>query len=490
MNSSYQNSTTSTQQQQQQHSFLSRADLKDSLNTLNNLLKTAKTYRTTLTNLANATASFAKSLEDCARLKGTQAIHQDQLEYDHNSDSHSSHHHQQPIESTNPAEKLLAASGLHFITANLEQVLSDTFQNSFEIPLSNLYESYRQQLAHQQSQYEHLLSIKTKSIRDTEFKNMNPSNSSGSRRDLDSFRKGLMDLQDQVQQVESLKHSYYLQVANGEREVWNKVAENISLIVKSEVEVYDRIASKPISDPTLEAMVSSIPDPFDTYKPIQQRANESSRNQQTEIYSILSPLNSLIIGSPTKTRRSTELNDSLASLASRVSDHHRSRLSFNETSEQSSSPLSSPSLDDHHVSNMLDEASEWAHSVVHRSADPFTSSSSSSTDDRAGLPPKNDDQESKSLSTKHSNQTTTTLKRTTVDSYKSSDDIDDHTLVVPSVSSAPSSSINHLPHLPPPMNRASTTATGMSILQPRIDEVDSLLGEPPPNGLDLSDSDI
>ncbi|KAI7933262.1 hypothetical protein MJO29_016946, partial [Puccinia striiformis f. sp. tritici] len=101
-----------------------------------------------------------------------------------------------------------------------------------------------------------------------------------------------------------------------------------------------------------------------------------------------------------------------------------------------------------------------------------------------------DDQESKSLSTKHSNQTTTTLKRTTVDSYKSSDDIDDHTLVVPSVSSAPSSSINHLPHLPPPMNRASTTATGMSILQPRIDEVDSLLGEPPPNGLDLSDSDI
>lgn len=73
----------------------------------------------------------------------------------------------------------------------------------------------------------------------------------------------------------------------------------ISLVVKSEVEVYDRVASKATSDPTLELMVASIPDPFDSYK-----ETISSSSQAPEIYSILPPLSSILTPAQAIARRS------------------------------------------------------------------------------------------------------------------------------------------------------------------------------------------
>lgn len=50
-------------------------------------------------------------------------------------------------------------------------------------------------------------------------------------RDLDSFRKGLKELQDQVEAVEKVKQLYYLEVAGGEYEVWKSVAENVGVLL-------------------------------------------------------------------------------------------------------------------------------------------------------------------------------------------------------------------------------------------------------------------
>ncbi|KNZ44123.1 uncharacterized protein VP01_94g10 [Puccinia sorghi] len=471
----------SSQYSVHQQSFLKKADLKDSLGTLAHLLAAANTYQQELLALSNATAAFANALEDCARLKGTQANHQ-----------HQDHLHHDHLPSLNPAEKLLAASGLHFITANLQQVL----------------------LAHQQSKYEALLSTKTKAIRETELRNMTQGGSRHSRnmpRDLDSFRRGLRELQDQVEQVESLKHAYYLQVADGEQQVWNKVADSISLVVKSEVEVYDRIASKPISDPTLEAMISSIPDPFDAYKPAGSMDTRSIGGTP-EIYSILDPLSNPLLGSPHRTRRSVDLNESLASLGP-----------VRESSCSPSSHSLPPSLPDVHPH--LNATSHWAESVVQRNL--ITSSSSplpvhasepaASTacpPDEVALPVS-----TRSVSHLETEQLPKALRN--VCSLLSTDSSLTATLSNPAHSSpsphivSPSSSAENpdttiLPQHPPlhpppsaivlpppaaslippiqcpPINRLSTATS----LQPRVDEVESLLREQPPNGLDLSDSDL
>ncbi|KAH9816645.1 hypothetical protein DFH28DRAFT_877848 [Melampsora americana] len=288
--------------------------------------------------LSSATSAFAKALEDCARLKGAQSpptLNHHHRSNDSNSAANSSHSQLHDFfnnhsnfntrngtqdgnssigdeEKSSPGERLMAASGLHFMTANLEQVLSATFYKSFEIPLLDVYDHYRQQLAERQATYEAEVSAKTKAIRETEIRNMKQglsSNIGGGKgnnkqrflgRDLNSFRKGLKELQDQVESVEKVKQVYYLEVAGGEYEVWKTVADNISLIVKSEVEVYDRVASKATSDPTLEMMVTSIPDPFDTYN----QELIPNATQAPEIYSILPPLSSILTPAQVIARKS------------------------------------------------------------------------------------------------------------------------------------------------------------------------------------------
>jgi len=500
----------SSQYEGQQQSFLTKADLKDSLGTLAHLLAAANTYQKQLLALSHATAAFANALEDCARLKGTQANHQHQDHHHHHLNHHPFDQHD-PLPSLNPAEKLLAASGLHFLTANLQQVLSDTFKKSFEIPIMSLYETYRQQLAHQQSNYEALLSTKTKAIRETELRNMTQGGSKHSRnmpRDLDSFRRGLMELQDQVEQVESLKHSYYLQVADGEQEVWNKVADSISLVVKSEVEVYDRIASKPVSDPTLEALISTIPDPFEAYQ-VAGRMERRSREGTPEIYSILDPLSNPLLGSPHRTRRSVDLNESLASLG-------RVRESSPEPSRRSSSDRSQQP--DPHP-HLINATSHWAEAVGQRtpSESPLlpvihpSESVAAPPPDEAALPGSTSkshlgasEQPCKGLRNVCSLLSTDSTRTATLSKppapalspNSSSAENPDSTLGTrdpPPVH--PPSCANVLPPptaplIPsihcPPINRLSTATS----LQPCTDEDESLLRELPPNGLDLSDSDL
>lgn len=54
----------------------------------------------------------------------------------------------------------------------------------------------------------------------------------------------------------------------------------VSLIVRSQLEISERISSKGLSDPVLEPMLSAIPDPFDSYGP---------PKQDDQIFSILPP---------------------------------------------------------------------------------------------------------------------------------------------------------------------------------------------------------
>ncbi|CAH7670732.1 hypothetical protein BY996DRAFT_6897698 [Phakopsora pachyrhizi] len=329
--------------------ILTRADLRESVDTFDAMLSAAKNYRSSLMALSTATSSFAKCLEDCARLKGARSDQSFNINPTRNNNSdyqsdllndrhqfHSNSFGQASDQSNNKipasskasnfdaiddqsenqsnltsAQRLMAASGLHFMTANLEQVLSATFYKSFEIPLLDLYDSYRCQLADRQTSYESEVSIKTKAIRETELRNLCQGIGKRSRkstgRDLDSFRKGLQELQLQVESVEKLKQSYYAEVASGEMDLWRTVADNVSLVVKSEVEVYDRIASKATSDPTLESMVTSIPDPFDAYK---NPSGNTSTSQQPEIYSILPPLTSILTSAPSVKRQSVDHLDS------------------------------------------------------------------------------------------------------------------------------------------------------------------------------------
>lgn len=50
------------------------------------------------------------------------------------------------------------------------------------------------------------------------------------------------------------------------KQVWETVLGKVAFIVRSQLEFFEKIAGK-ASDPILEPLVMSIPDPFDSYGP-------------------------------------------------------------------------------------------------------------------------------------------------------------------------------------------------------------------------------
>ncbi|KAL9937386.1 hypothetical protein V8E36_003795 [Tilletia maclaganii] len=243
--------------------LVTRADLRASVSAFEGLLSAAKGYTNVMLTMAQASAELAGALETCARVKG----------------AHES------------GASLHAASALHFLMSNYQQVLADGLWKDFSIPLLSHFDTYRSAVAERQVAHEQAVAERSKLLKETEARNMR----TGRRkeRDLSSFRRALAELQAQVDSLDELKAQYYHEVIESEEEVWEFILSKVTLMVRSQLEVSERIASKGSSDPVLEPMLASIPDPFDQYGP---------PKQDDQIFSILPPTSllssSTVLSSP------------------------------------------------------------------------------------------------------------------------------------------------------------------------------------------------
>ncbi|KAI3482840.1 hypothetical protein L1887_54400 [Cichorium endivia] len=116
-------------------------------------------------------------------------------------------------------------------------------------------------------------------------------------RDLNSFRRALAELQSHVDAIDDLKAQYYNEVLDAEHEVWQFIESKVALIVRSQIEISERISSKGLNDPVLEQMLATIPDPFGSYGP---------PKHDGEIFSILPPISLLSSGANSIHNTSTE----------------------------------------------------------------------------------------------------------------------------------------------------------------------------------------
>ncbi|KAF4619611.1 hypothetical protein D9613_005575 [Agrocybe pediades] len=228
--------------------IITRNNLKASLNAYEDLMNSCAAYRAALITLSTATAAFADAMGRCSSLKGP---------------------------NYEAGTRLQAASGVHHLMGNLWHVLSDTLEKSFERPLRQHLENYRNVVNERSQTYEHALREKSRLIRETEMRSMNKK-----QRNLQNFREALAVLQRQVDELDELKASHYHEIVAHEEEVWDAVQSKLCVVVRSEMDVFDRITSK-ASDPIIEPMLQSIPDPFDSYGPPQA---------EDQIFSILAPL--------------------------------------------------------------------------------------------------------------------------------------------------------------------------------------------------------
>lgn len=86
-------------------------------------------------------------------------------------------------------------------------------------------------------------------------------------------------MQRQVDELDDLKAQHYQEIIEHEEEVWDVVQGKACVVVRSTLDVFDRFTAK-ASDPVIEPMLQSVPDPFDSY------GQPSSDDQ---IFSILPP---------------------------------------------------------------------------------------------------------------------------------------------------------------------------------------------------------
>lgn len=231
--------------------IITRADLRASVAAYHELLKAAKEYRESMERSSNASTAFAIALEQCARVKGA----------------------------TESANSLLLGSGLCFMIGNSHQVLSATLLRSFELPLLAAYEEYVTVLSERHDKYEVLLSERTAAIRQTEHENMKQGRKKS--RDLNQFRKALESLQEQVRGVEAVKKAYYNETLEKENEMWGLISSKVALLLRSTLELSDRLASK-ANEPAVEELMRENPDPFDSYR--------EENSETRDLFSVLPPL--------------------------------------------------------------------------------------------------------------------------------------------------------------------------------------------------------
>ncbi|KAF8974594.1 hypothetical protein BDZ97DRAFT_37086 [Flammula alnicola] len=241
--------------------IITRANLKASLQAYEDLVNSCATYRSALITMSKATAGFADAMERCSGLKGP---------------------------TYEAGTRLQAASGVHHLIGNLWHVLSESLDKNFERPLRQHLDGYRSVVNERSQNYERALREKSHIIRETEMRSMNRKE-----RNLQSFREALAVLQRQVDELDELKSSHYQEIIEHEVEVWNVVQSKVCVLVRSEMDVFDRFTSKAyasmMSDPIIEPMLQSVPDPFDSYGPPQA---------EDQIFSILTPL-SIMTGATT-----------------------------------------------------------------------------------------------------------------------------------------------------------------------------------------------
>ncbi|KAH8830225.1 hypothetical protein DL96DRAFT_925374 [Flagelloscypha sp. PMI_526] len=228
--------------------IITRNDLKHSSQAYEDLMTASANYRNALTMMSEATTAFADAMQACSLLKGA---------------------------SYEAGTRLQVASGLHHLIGNQWLVLAQTLDRKFEKPLRQHLESYRTIIKDRSTAYERALREKSQIIRDTENRNLNRKE-----RNLQSFREALAVLQRQVDELDELKASHYTEILEHEEEVWNVVQNKMCLVLRSEMDVFDRIVGK-ASDPVIEPMLLAIPDPFDSYGP---------PPSEDQIFSILAPL--------------------------------------------------------------------------------------------------------------------------------------------------------------------------------------------------------
>ncbi|EPE26591.1 hypothetical protein GLAREA_02504 [Glarea lozoyensis ATCC 20868] len=256
------------------HSVLTKSDIEASQIAYSELLSSAKAYRLALAELSSSASTFGSALEACARLKEARSPSIQSSE----SMSNSFTIHGNSGGSNCTADSLLAASGVHQLIANHQQILSETVYRSFEVPLLSDLDQWRTRMEDEEERYQKDAKTMSKEIRKMEKEGLRLHGKR--KRDVGAFREHLVKLTLQLDGLTSLHGGHARGLLREGQEMSTSIVECSAGLVRAEVDIFEALARKGWSGGGLDELLERGRDLF---------ANESdvSDAHHSKIFSIL-----------------------------------------------------------------------------------------------------------------------------------------------------------------------------------------------------------
>ncbi|KAK3186803.1 hypothetical protein K4F52_004549 [Lecanicillium sp. MT-2017a] len=242
------------------HAVLSKSDLAQSQASYSDLVASAKAYRLALASLSNAASAFGTALESCARLKearaepiaGQHAAGPNMTASFTNKGSGGA--------SSCTADTLMAASGVHHLIANHQQILSETVYRSFEVPLLHDLDKWQTVIDDEDETYQQKIRAQSKEVKRLEKEGLKLHKQK--RRDVARFRAHLVELTGKLDGLTTLHSDHARTMLRESQETSSRIVDASCSLVRAEVDIFESLAKKGWTGGGLEDVLEKGQDLF------------------------------------------------------------------------------------------------------------------------------------------------------------------------------------------------------------------------------------
>lgn len=204
--------------------------IKESREAYNHVIEAAQKYRDALDLVSRASAEFGGALEQLSHCKGV-------------------------------PDGLQAAAGLYLLVSNHQQILGDTIDKNFVVPVTAIGKGLQQRSAEIHSDYRSSHVSKSAELRKKEQQQRGFAKQKRAR-DLAAYRQSLMEVAAEIDGLDALKGKYYQDMWEAHSLAGNALLGNVSSAVRAEVEIHEGVARKGWSGGGLDELIEESGDPF------------------------------------------------------------------------------------------------------------------------------------------------------------------------------------------------------------------------------------
>lgn len=213
--------------------LITKRDMKNTVDAMSSLLSSSQGYAASLREVSVHASSMAQSLETLARLKGC---------------------------SDQTAERFLSASGLFYLLANNENIMSQCLRLALGDGLLDEIDDF--QIRSKTMENEFKKQCKEQSMKLKLQEKHNTKLSKRRVRNLMLYKESLMNLQAQLDQLETLRHDFYQDSYDLVESTCDNILDNVATVSRARVEISENVARKGWSGGGLDDLLMDAGDPF------------------------------------------------------------------------------------------------------------------------------------------------------------------------------------------------------------------------------------